>query len=152
MGVDEQSVGYHTRTAPRIIVDRPDVPALILRWYQLNLLVPYHSDPMRAHGSNALLASILLPEVLEFGRSPAAVDGNVLRHMGSALIDVLVDHFIDACAQLATRKAAEITQLGEFLAALREDFDIGIVTLNYDNVFTQACPDLYIPAHNVKQR
>lgn len=111
--------------------------------YQLNLLVPYHSDPMRTHGSNALLASILLPVVLEFGRSPAAVDGNVLRHMGSALIDVLVDHFIDACAQLATRKAAEITQLGEFLAAIREDFDIGIVTLNYDNVFTQACPDLY---------
>lgn len=120
--------------------------------YQLNLLVPYHSDPMRMHGSNALLASILLPEVLEFGRTPRAVDGNVLRHLDGALIDALVDHFIDACAGLAANKAAEITQLREFLAALREDFDIGIVTLNYDNVFTQACPGLHTGFDSVTGR
>lgn len=119
--------------------------------YQLNLLVPHHSDPMRKHGSNALLASILLPEVLH-GNSPKAVDGNVLRHMGSALIDGLVDHFIDVCNNLTTSKAAELAQLREFLAALSQDFDIGIVTLNYDNVFTQACPGLYTGFDSVTGR
>ena len=115
--------------------------------YQLNLLVPYHADPMRTHGSNALLASNLLPEVLAFNGKPTAVDGNVLRHLGSSLIDALVDHFIDACAELAATRAAEITQLREFLATLSEEFDIGIVTLNYDNVFTQACPELFTGFH-----
>ena len=111
--------------------------------YQINLLVPFHSDPIRKHGANALLASKLLPEVLAFDGKPSIVDGNMLRHMGSSLIDALVDCFIDACAGLVANKATEIAELREFLATLSEDFDIGIVTLNYDNVFTQACPELY---------
>lgn len=35
------------------------------------------------------------------------------------------------------------TKLRNFLTALRDEFDVGIVTLNYDNIFTQALPDLY---------
>lgn len=111
--------------------------------YQINLLVPYHSDPMCLHGSNALLAPNRWPDVLEFGASHKAVDGNVLRHMGNALTDALVDQFIDGCAGLTIHKATEIKKLQEWLAALREAFEIGIITLNYDNIFTQACPELY---------
>ena len=111
--------------------------------YQLNLLALYHSDPMRLHGSNALLNSIVLPNVLEFGRTPKNVDGNVLRHLGSGLIDKLIDSFIDACDHLTAKKSTEIAQLRDFLSMLCKDFDIGIVTLNYDNIFTQACPGLH---------
>jgi len=111
--------------------------------YQLNLLSLYHSDPMRLYGSNALLNSIILPNVLEFGRTSKKVDGNVLRHLGSGLIDNLVDCFIDACHHLSANKSTEIAQLSGFLSLLSKDFDIGIVTLNYDNVFTQASPGLH---------
>lgn len=110
--------------------------------YQLNLLVPYLEDPVRAHGSNALLAPIIFPEILENGRRMHP-NGNVMRSMVNELIDILVDHFIDTCEGLITNKAAEIYQLQEFLSALCEEFNIGIVTLNYDNVFTQACPEIY---------
>jgi hypothetical protein len=109
--------------------------------YQLNLLIPYLSDPSWLHGSNALLASNILPDVLEFGRTKKPVDGNVLRTLTATLMDSLVDHFIDASAQVSQTKQAEITDLQLFLAALEDHFEIGIITLNYDNVFTQARPD-----------
>lgn len=111
--------------------------------YQLNLLVPYLSDPDYMHGSNALLTPASLPDVLEFGRTPKSVDSNVLRHLTGTLMDALIDHFIDACAAAAIQKSAQIAQLGHFLEALRDEFDVGIITLNYDNIFTQARPDLY---------
>lgn len=111
--------------------------------YQLNLLVPYHSDPCYMHGSNALIAPRPLPNILEFGKTPGHVDGNVLGNLVSMLIDALVGHFIDACATAAVQKSAQIAQLSRFLATLSEKFNIGIVTLNYDNIFTQARPDLY---------
>jgi SIR2-like domain len=44
---------------------------------------------------------------------------------------------------LGTAKAAEIVELGQFLAALQDEFEIGIVTLNYDNVFNKALPGLH---------
>ncbi|WP_386082406.1 SIR2 family protein [Vreelandella sp. F11] len=110
--------------------------------YQLNLLIPYLSDLDRLHGSNALLTANSLPEVIH-GRVRKAADGAVLGNLTSTLMSELVNHFIDACADASKAKAAEIAELRQFLAALKEEFDIGIITLNYDNLFTQASPDLY---------
>jgi hypothetical protein len=106
--------------------------------YQLNMLVPYFSDPNHLHGSNALLQARALPEVLLFGQAATQVDGNLLRHLSDTLIDALVDEFIDRCTIATTQKASEIAELGKFLDALADQFDIGIVTLNYDNMFTKA--------------
>jgi len=139
----------HCRDAIQTYYGKAPKPAL-RKWvnfeevlYQLNLLVPYHSDPDHMHGSNALLTPVSLPDVLEFGRTAKPVDGNVLRNLTNTLMDELIDHFIDACATAAVQKSAQIVQLGDFLKALRDEFDVGIITLNYDNLFTQACPDLY---------
>ncbi|WP_321897214.1 SIR2 family protein [Burkholderia cepacia] len=111
--------------------------------YQINLLIPYVSDPLRLHGSNTLLRTAFLPDVMQFGRTLSPANENILRGLTDTLMDALVDHFIDACATASTAKAAEIAELGQFLSALREEFDIGIVTLNYDNLFTQALPGLH---------
>jgi SIR2-like domain len=110
--------------------------------YQLNLLVRYISDPNRLHGSTALLSPIGLPDVIQSGHLKA-VDGNVLRQLTSTLLDALVDRFIDDCAAVRKNKSAEIAQLGRFLTILRKQFDIGVITLNYDNVFTQAFPGFH---------
>lgn len=110
--------------------------------YQLNLLIPYLADQSRLHGSNALLAAKTLPAVRRFSK-PKPVDDQVLRELTNSLIDGLVDHFIDACATASTAKAGEIAELRQFLTALQNEFEIGIITLNYDNLFTQALPKLY---------
>jgi hypothetical protein len=111
--------------------------------YHLNLLAPYFSDTNYLNGSSALIMPRTLPDVLEFGRKSKAVDRNVLRCLTNNLIDTLVDHFIDACALATVQKSTQIAKLGCFLAQLEKEFDIGIITLNYDNIFTQACPSLF---------
>ncbi|MBS3025195.1 SIR2 family protein [Acidiphilium multivorum] len=78
----------------------------------------------------------------EFGRMVKPVDGGVLRGLSNLLMDHLADHFVDACKLASTNKATEIGHLGNFLRALRKEFDIGIVTLNYDDIFTQATSGL----------
>lgn len=111
--------------------------------YQLNLLSQYMSDDYRLQGTNALLQAKPLPRVAEPASTPRAADRTVVRQMASTLIDEIVDHFIDACAAVTTDKQAEVGVLASFLAELKAEFDIGIVTLNYDNVFTQALPGLH---------
>ena len=111
--------------------------------YQLNLLTPYLSDPNRLHGSNALLAAKSLPDVLCFERHRKTADGAVLRNLINTLIDELVNHFSEGCTIASTEKAAEIAELSQFLVALTDEFEIGIITLNYDNIFTQALSGLH---------
>lgn len=111
--------------------------------YQLNLLAPYLADPNRLHGSSALLSPKSLPQVRGDGGSRRSVDGSILGTLTSNLMDALVDHFIDACDQASRAKQLELGQLGQFLRALHDRFEVGIVTLNYDNVFTQAAPGLH---------
>jgi hypothetical protein len=111
--------------------------------YQLNLLVPYFSDPYRFHGSNALLAPLALPDIVEPGGTQKAVNGDVLRNLTSTLLDTLVDRVIDDCASATATKSAQLAQLGHFLATLRKEFDIGVITLNYDDILTQAFSGFY---------
>lgn len=111
--------------------------------YQLNLLIPYLGDPNRRHGSNALLSSTILPEVRAYGDTRQFVNGSVLGTLTSTLMDALVDHFINACDQVNRTKQAELGELGQFLHDLRDRFEVGIITLNYDNVFTQAVSGLH---------
>ena len=112
--------------------------------YQLNLMAPYLTDTEWQHGSNALLMTTPLPDVIEprTGRRKP-VDGDIVRQLANSLMASLVDHFIDACATATIAKAAEIAELGRFLTALQGEFEIGIITLNYDNMFTQALAGLY---------
>jgi NAD-dependent SIR2 family protein deacetylase len=112
--------------------------------YQFNLILPYLSDPHRLHGSNALLSANSLPETLDFfGRWPKTVDRDVLGNLSSSLMSELVNHFIDACATASIAKAKEIVELGKFMTVLQDEFEIGIITLNYDNLLTQALPGLH---------
>ncbi|GJD32713.1 hypothetical protein PMNALOAF_3990 [Methylobacterium adhaesivum] len=110
--------------------------------YQLNLLSPYFGDPSHVRGSNALLSPVDLPDVLVSG-AKRAVDSDIIKSLTSALIDELVDSFIDKCSNLPSIKSREIAEVNNFLSVLRKEFDVGIMTLNYDNVFEQADPNLF---------
>ena len=63
--------------------------------------------------------------------------------MPDSLLDALVDEFIARSAFAITSKSVQIDRLRTFLDDLETEFDIGIVTLNYDDMFTQARPDLF---------
>lgn len=110
--------------------------------YQLNLITPYFGDPTRSRGSNALLTPVDLPDVLESGVQKPA-DADVLRSLTSALVDKIVDHFIDECSTVASSKSIELLEVSAFLSSLRNEFDVGILTLNYDDVLEQADRNLF---------
>jgi len=111
--------------------------------YQLNLIAPYLTDTEWQHGSNALLTARPLPDVIGPKSERRKVDGDVVRELANTLMASLVDHFIDACNAATKAKAPEIAELGHFLNALQAEFEIGIITLNYDNMFTQALSGLH---------
>lgn len=111
--------------------------------YQLNLLASHLTDNDYQQGSNALWTPNTLPAVLDFKGRPRPVDRGVLSSLSSSLLDNLTAHFITQCDTASSSRAKEIGELTTFLDSLREEFDVGVITLNYDNIFTQASPSLF---------
>lgn len=111
--------------------------------YQINLLSAYISDPYSKNGTNALLTVKPFPDVLDARGSRKKVDGNVLGSLSQSLMSDIVDNVVDACSKASVTNAKEIAELGNFLAVLKSKFDIGLITLNYDNILTQSLPELY---------
>lgn len=71
------------------------------------------------------------------------VDGNDLRQLCSILVDNLTTEFRDRC-KIAKECNAENFQLFEsFINQLNSDYDVAFITLNYDNLITQVCPNLF---------
>lgn len=100
------------------------------------------SDESYRNPLNALFSANPLPKINYFGRETREVDGYLLKSLASILTDSLVAEFIYRCNLLPSNKNHEMSIFKQFLDALSEEFDIGIITLNYDNIFTQAKPDL----------
>jgi SIR2-like domain len=74
------------------------------------------------------------------GDKPA--DGNDLSILQSSLIDHLLAELRERCKTLDIDRQAEVVHLRTFLAALKTEFEIGVINLNYDNVILSALPDL----------
>lgn len=60
---------------------------------------------------------------------------NDFKSMASLLIDKLVKEFRQKCSTLSTFKTNELKLLKIFLNSIQKEFDIGVLTLNYDNIF-----------------
>jgi hypothetical protein len=98
--------------------------------YQLNLLDHLSFDPCCEHALKALIEG----KLFQFRES------NNFNILSKELIVKLKNHFIDICKSIDFEK---VRCLRIFLSAIKEKFEIGIITLNYDDVFTQTLPDLF---------
>ena len=83
-----------------------------------------------------------LPDVSFGQQGRQQVDEHTLRQLEHFLIDGLLSHFRELCRGAESDKAPEFARLERFLAALREEFEIAVVTLNYDNVMYRAFPGI----------
>jgi len=59
------------------------------------------------------------------------------------LIDKLVNYFREKCKDPKTSKSTEFGHFRKFVEKLNSDYDVAFITLNYDNLVTQACPGLF---------
>jgi hypothetical protein len=83
-----------------------------------------------------------LPDINWYGRKRMAVDQKVLSEFGRFLVDTLLDNFRDRCRALNSQRAVQFAKLRGLFAALGKEFEIAVVTLNYDDVVYRAVPPL----------
>ncbi len=77
-----------------------------------------------------------------FGRHATPVGPDTLRDLGRASVDAVVEAFRERCAASEADKASEFARLQVLVAALQAEFDVAVVTLNYDNVMYRAFPGI----------
>jgi hypothetical protein len=83
-----------------------------------------------------------LPDVNWFGNTHQVIDPDGLRQFGHYLVDTLLNEFRDRCRRLPSVKSEELSKIRAFFAALSNEFEISIVTLNYDDIVHAAMPGL----------
>jgi SIR2-like domain len=75
-----------------------------------------------------------LPEVIFFGSERRRPTKNDLRTFGRMSVDAILDGFRECCRLIEANKTSEFTRLKNFIEAMQAEFDISVVTLNYDNL------------------
>ena len=63
--------------------------------------------------------------------------------LSNLLIDELLKVFRDKCRTIQTKYTNELNKLKDLLWKLSDKYEIGIISLNYDDIFYQAKPDLF---------
>jgi hypothetical protein len=82
-----------------------------------------------------------LPDILQFEKR-IPTDANVIRYLAQHLVDYLLADFRQRCGNPDPMFAANRADFQGFFAELRKEFDIAVVSLNYDNLIHNALPDL----------
>lgn len=72
-----------------------------------------------------------------------SVDGNDLQSLSSMLVDNLIAEFRKRCSSVQINSSAAFEKFTKFINQLNDDYDVAFITLNYDNLISQACPTLF---------
>jgi len=112
--------------------------------YTIQNLYSISKDEHWKHFNNRLKPFIELldfPEVISFKKEKKA-DSSDFHFLHSYLIDKLLEHFRVKCKSLLVDKKVEIELLKSFFNSLKEEYEIGFINLNYDNVILSTLSDL----------
>ncbi len=71
------------------------------------------------------------------------VDGNDLRQLCSRLVDKLTAEFRERCKTSKDKNQQNFLDFKNFINQLSDDYDVAFISLNYDNLITQAYPNLF---------
>ena len=109
--------------------------------YALYALAGVRPRGVMTGGLAALVDAKPLPDVTWFGRD--FVSGRpVLDEFIEHLATYLVALFRERCASSDANSTPEIEELHGFFAALNDEFDIAVVSVNYDNIIFRTLPHL----------
>ncbi len=125
---------FSRRNPPEVVPNFEDILHTI---YKLGGLFPDIS-------SSPICAFIDLksfPDVNSFGKRQK-VNSMSLYLLASELVDKLVENFRFKCIEADDENILEIKKLRGFFAALKDNFDLSIVTPNYDNLIYRSLPGL----------
>lgn len=119
--------------------------------FAIQQLSSLHIDLDNHFASNRMMPFLdlkALPEIIHkevhpnfFYKSQASA--NDLARLQARLIHRLVEHFRTQCILSERTKTIELDELKEFFNALSVEFNIGVISLNYDNIIHRALPDFH---------
>lgn len=92
---------------------------------------------------NAFFRLEKLPEISYPKGGKFVIQGHQLIGHCLHLIDKLVAKFRNKCQSAQTSKPKKFEAFRNFVTQLHLNYDVAFVTLNYDNLITQVCPDLF---------
>jgi hypothetical protein len=84
----------------------------------------------------------MFPDVVWYERIKHT-EGYDFSFLQTHLVDELLDHFRGKCKSLLIDKKNNVEKLKQFYNSLKNDFELGFINLNYDNVITTAIPELF---------
>ena len=93
-------------------------------------------------GLGTFIAVRPLPDINWLGSRQEEVGSDTLRKFGHSLVDYLLDSFRSRCREVSAIKPTELAKLRAFFTALQEEFELSVVTLNYDDLIYRAAPKL----------
>ena len=79
--------------------------------------------------------------ITRYGKVKTA-DGDDFKNMQAFLTDKLLIYIRKKCLTLKEDKKDELNKAKQFFNDLKEDYDLGFINLNYDNVLLNILPDL----------
>ena len=82
------------------------------------------------------------PKIINRFRKIKIADGADFKNMQAFLTDKLLIYIRKKCKTLNEDKKDELNKAKHFFNSLKEDYDIGFINLNYDNVLLNILPDL----------
>lgn len=91
---------------------------------------------------NAFLSLEDFPRIWSFGKEKK-VNGDDFRHLGSLLVDRLIKEFRCQCISIEENITSEFICFKDFIGQLLQDYDVAFISLNYDNLVTRACSNLF---------
>lgn len=93
-------------------------------------------------GLKAFIEIKEFPEIKRYFDNIITPNSEEFQRLQSVLTDKLLYHIRKKCRTLETDKQVEITKIRNFFNLLKEDYELGFINLNYDNVILTALPDL----------
>jgi hypothetical protein len=91
---------------------------------------------------NSFIERSKLPD-LTFYSNVKVLDSHILRNAGSLMLESLVDTFRNKCRNVTTTHSKDFEKTRLFFSKLQNDFSLGILNLNYDNILYESIPGLY---------
>lgn len=110
--------------------------------YTLMQLAAIKGDDLCKNPLNAFCNLTKFPSIHKFKHKHDLPTGFDFYHLASHLVDKLLEELRSRCKEVQTSKKPEFMKLSKFMTSLSNDFEVGIITPNYDNLFKQALPSL----------
>jgi hypothetical protein len=138
--IRDRTISYYGRNPRPGLVKQTNFEEILYTIFQLSSLLTDHNFnfPM-----NAFLNLRELPTIRTSLSESTSVNGDDLWSLCSLLIDNLINDFRCRCVNNQRHMTPEFGSFRDFMRQLRQDYDVGFISLNYDNLVTQACQNLF---------